>query len=182
MPPGYVKTIKEEILYEYAKLISRSALKGDVNYRFVSDRFKALKSGEATMSGTIREWQKEQELPRACVYCGTDTNLQADHLVPRSRGGKDSADNMVLACGSCNASRNNRGIFQWLGLKEKDKLNRLVAGKYLKELYDMHDAKGTLDITQDTLATMCPKCKNADTCGKAGKATELSCLCLESVF
>jgi hypothetical protein len=25
MPPGYVKTIREEILYEYAKLISRSA-------------------------------------------------------------------------------------------------------------------------------------------------------------
>jgi hypothetical protein len=25
MPPAYVKTIREEILYEYAKLISRSA-------------------------------------------------------------------------------------------------------------------------------------------------------------
>ena len=25
MPPGYVRTIREEILYEYAKLISRSA-------------------------------------------------------------------------------------------------------------------------------------------------------------
>ncbi len=61
-------------------------------------------------------------------------------------------------------------------------LRVLVAGKYLKELYDLHEAKGTLEITQDSIGTLCPKCKNADTCGKAGKATELTCLCLESVF
>ncbi|MFH0772323.1 MAG: hypothetical protein V1933_06860 [Candidatus Omnitrophota bacterium] len=54
MPPPYVKTIKEEILYEYAKLISRSAFKGKLNYGFVTDRFKALRDGSATMSGTIK--------------------------------------------------------------------------------------------------------------------------------
>jgi len=66
MPPPYVKTIKEEILYEYAKLISRSALKGSINYGFVTDRFQALRDGSATMSGTIREWQREQELTCFC--------------------------------------------------------------------------------------------------------------------
>ena len=68
MPPRYVQTIEDEILYEYAKLISRSALGGEINYGFVSDRFKALRSGDATMSGTIREWQREQELPKECVF------------------------------------------------------------------------------------------------------------------
>lgn len=182
VPPSYVKTIGEEILYEYAKLISRSALGGRINYAFVSDRFKALRNGDATMSGTIREWQREQELPRACVYCGSGDSLQADHLIPKSRGGGDSADNMVLACGACNASRGNQGIFQWLGLKEKDRLNRIVAGKYLKQLYDLHEAHSTLAVAQNSVSTLCSKCRNGDVCGKANSVTELTCFCLESIF
>lgn len=39
MPPPYVKTIREEILYEYAKLISRSAY-GTLQRAFVTDRFQ----------------------------------------------------------------------------------------------------------------------------------------------
>lgn len=134
MPPKYVRTIREEILYEYAKLISRSAFGGQINYRFVSDRFKALISGEATMSGTNREWQREQELPKECVFCGACEGLQVDHLIPRSRGGLDSADNTVWSCTTCNSSRSDQGVFQWLGLRRKDDLHRLVAGKYLKQL------------------------------------------------
>ena len=182
MPPAYVKTIEEEILYEYAKLISRSVFGGQINYRFVSDRFKALRSGEATMSGTIREWQREQELPKECVFCGASDNLQVDHLIPRNRGGSDAADNIVWACNTCNASRGDQGIFQWLGLKEKDKLHRLVAGKYLKQLYELHAARGTLKIHKDCISELCPKCKNVSTCVKWDKVRELSCFCLESVF
>jgi len=140
MPPAYVRSIEEEILYEYAKLISRSTFAGKINYAFVSNRFKALLNGEATMSGTIREWQKEQDLLKECVFCGATDNLQTDHLVPRSRGGSDSADNLVLTCAGCNASRRDQGVFQWLGLKEKDKLHRLVAGKYLKQLHELHSS------------------------------------------
>ncbi len=182
MPPAYVRTIEEEILYEYAKLISRSVFGGKINYGFVSDRFKALKRGDATMSGTIREWQREQELPKICVFCGADENLQVDHLIPRSRGGPDSADNMVLACDTCNASRGDQGVFQWLGLKEKDRLHRLVAGKYLKELYDLHAAKGTFNIQKDEISKLCPACKNGLTCARWNKVHELTCLCLESIF
>lgn len=45
MPPGYAKTIRKEILYEYAKLISRSAL-GKINHGFVNDQFKKLRVGQ----------------------------------------------------------------------------------------------------------------------------------------
>ncbi|MEN6577845.1 MAG: HNH endonuclease [Phycisphaerales bacterium] len=182
MPPGYVKTIREEILYEYAKLISRSALDGEINYGFVSSRFKALKSGEITMSGTICEWQREQELPRVCVFCGVGEDLQADHLIPKSRGGADSAENMVLSCGSCNASRGDRGVFQWLGLKDKDHLHRLVAGKYLKELFELHTQRGTLDVHKDDINRLCPQCRNGPTCVQWDKVQKLTCFCLESIF
>jgi hypothetical protein len=86
MPPGYVKTVREEILYEYAKLISRSAY-GTLQRGFITERFKKLRDGEITISGTIREWEREQELPKQCVYCGSMEDLTTDHLIPRSRGG-----------------------------------------------------------------------------------------------
>ncbi|MEW6570336.1 MAG: hypothetical protein AB1390_04075 [Nitrospirota bacterium] len=70
MPPPFVKTIREEILYEYAKLISRSAY-GSLQRAFITDRFKKLRNGEISISGTIREWEREQELPQECVFCGS---------------------------------------------------------------------------------------------------------------
>jgi hypothetical protein len=182
LPPRYIKTIEEEILYEYAKLISRTVFGGRINYRFISDRFKAFRDGKATMSGTIREWQREQELPKECVFCSARDNLQIDHLIPRSRGGVDSADNIVWACNTCNASRGDQGVFQWLGLKKKDKLHRLVAGKYLKQLYELHAARGTLETPKGSISELCSNCRNASTCVKWDKVGELTCFCLESVF
>lgn len=181
MPPPYVNTIREEILYEYAKLISRSAY-GSLLRAFITDRFKKLRDGEITISGTIREWEKEQELPKVCVYCGSTTDLTTDHLVPCSRGGNDSADNVVLACISCNALRGDKGIFEWLGLKEKDKLHRLVAGKYLKQLLILHERAGTLEITKNQIANLCTRCSLIKVCEHWGKVKKLTCFCLESIL
>jgi hypothetical protein len=182
VPPGYVRTVEEEIFYEYAKLISRSAFDGRINYRFVSDRFKALRDGRITMSGSVREWQKERELPKECVFCGTRDHLQVDHLIPKSRGGGDSADNVVWACAGCNASRGDQGVFQWLGLEEKDNLHRLVAGKYLKQLHELHELRGTLHIQKESVSELCPRCRNGPACVQWNTVRELTCFCLESVF
>ncbi len=181
MPPPYVRTIKEEILYEYAKLISRSAY-GSLQRGFITDRFKKLRDGEITISGTMREWEREQELPKSCVYCGSTADLTTDHLIPRSRGGDDSADNVVLACQSCNISRGEKGVFEWLGLKDKDKLHRLVAGKYLKQLLTLHEHKGTLEITKDQIIVLCERCLLPKVCERWGKVRELTCFCLERIL
>jgi hypothetical protein len=181
MPPKYVKTIGDELLYEYAKLISRSARK-KIDYAFVTNRFKELREGKISISGSIREWQREQELPKVCVFCGATSNLHTDHLVPRSRGGEDSADNLVLSCATCNTSRGDKGVFAWLGLKKKDDLHRLVAGKYLKLLLDLHERKGTLEISATGLDVLCPSCRNTPVCEASDTVGELTCLCLESVF
>lgn len=40
-----------------------------------------------------------------CLYCGqrfADSSLTRDHVVPRSRGGGDTWDNVVAACKRCN--------------------------------------------------------------------------------
>lgn len=44
-----------------------------------------------------------------CQYCGkTDLMLTVDHIVPSSRGGTDSWENLVAACVSCNNRKGDR--------------------------------------------------------------------------
>ncbi len=181
MPPPYVKTIREEILYEYAKLISRSAY-GTLQRGFITERFQKLRDGDIAISDTIREWEREQELPKNCVFCGSTEDLTTDHLIPVNRGGDDSADNLVLSCQACNSSRGDKGVFEWLGLKKKDDLHRLVAGKYLKQLLGIHQTAGTLEITKHQIGQLCPSCPLPDVCNEWGKEQELTCFCLESVL
>ena len=46
-----------------------------------------------------------------CQYCGDrfpTPELTFDHVIPRSRGGRTSWDNVVTACGVCNLRKGNR--------------------------------------------------------------------------
>ena len=43
----------------------------------------------------------------ACQYCGSHDDLTFDHLVPRSRGGHTTWDNVVAACSPCNLRKAN---------------------------------------------------------------------------
>ncbi len=43
-----------------------------------------------------------------CVYCGSKERLTLDHVVPRAMGGRDSWDNLVTACQSCNSRKGSR--------------------------------------------------------------------------
>lgn len=38
----------------------------------------------------------------SCVYCGTSTSLTLDHVIPRSRGGQNTWENLVTSCFRCN--------------------------------------------------------------------------------
>jgi len=44
----------------------------------------------------------------SCQYCGTNKDLTLDHVIPRSRGGRHSWDNVVTACSKCNSRKSNR--------------------------------------------------------------------------
>ena len=40
-----------------------------------------------------------------CVYCGTHEELTLDHVIPKSRGGRSSWDNLATACKRCNTKK-----------------------------------------------------------------------------
>lgn len=43
-----------------------------------------------------------------CRYCGATKRLSLDHVKPRIQGGDDAADNLVVACRSCNSRKGGR--------------------------------------------------------------------------
>lgn len=46
----------------------------------------------------------------ACQYCGARGDLTFDHVVPRSKGGITSWENVVAACSPCNLKKANRPL------------------------------------------------------------------------
>lgn len=47
-----------------------------------------------------------------CQYCGRQGEMTFDHVVPRSRGGRTTWDNVVAACGRCNLRKANLTLRQ----------------------------------------------------------------------
>jgi hypothetical protein len=43
-----------------------------------------------------------------CQYCASKESLTIDHVVPKSKGGKDTWENLVTACQKCNSRKGNR--------------------------------------------------------------------------
>lgn len=41
----------------------------------------------------------------SCQYCGSTGHLTLDHVIPRSRGGSTSWDNVVASCAPCNVRK-----------------------------------------------------------------------------
>ncbi len=49
-----------------------------------------------------------------CTYCGAGEDLTCDHIVPLVRGGTNDPENLVTACRSCNSSKGDRLLEDWL--------------------------------------------------------------------
>ncbi|MFH5773568.1 HNH endonuclease [Paracoccus sp. NGMCC 1.201697] len=54
----------------------------------------------------------------ACHYCGGGENLTLDHMLPQSRGGDDSDENLVTCCRNCNSSKGTKTYDEFLAWLE----------------------------------------------------------------
>jgi len=81
---------------------------------------------------TGEEWTALKLEWGGCAYCGaTGTALQRDCVQALSRGGRYTLDNIAPACPSCNASKCNGEVTEWLRRKRLDErvfLLRHLAG------------------------------------------------------
>jgi 5-methylcytosine-specific restriction endonuclease McrA len=70
---------------------------------------------------TDEQWTALQLAWGGCAYCGaTGRALQRDCVLPISRGGRYTLDNIAPACASCNASKCNDEVTGWMRRKRLD--------------------------------------------------------------
>lgn len=74
-----------------------------------------------------------------CLYCGSQEKLTVDHVIPKSRGGADTWENLVTACTSCNHRKGNATPKE-AGLQLRKKPFRPNHIIYLRDFYgSVHD-------------------------------------------
>jgi ribosomal protein L37AE/L43A len=167
MPDRDVKTIRDLIYYQYAKIIARRAFKAAngkeakaQSYGFIKQTFGELKSGAKSWSDITREDWQFVEAQKKCIYCGKEEDLHKEHIVPKSLGIRPDCEtcdtiqgihNQIWACRECNSSKGAKGLYEFF--KEKypgerkfyDLIEPLVEKKYLKTIYNCHNCAQTLD-------------------------------------
>ncbi|AOX02742.1 HNH endonuclease [Moorena producens PAL-8-15-08-1] len=88
-------------------------------------------SGIEYQQGTLYGYELREYLlekwNRKCAYCGTtDTQLEIEHIKPKSKGGSDRISNLAIACHSCNQAKSNQEVEHFLSGKP-DVLRRVKA-------------------------------------------------------
>lgn len=152
-------TVRSVLCYEYARLIVQSIYafkptddqfypKDEKFWMLVRKKQLQLMSGELKPSSILKENKMLVASDHVCEYCGQTGEigkiLEWEHLIPRSKGGPDSMDNLVLACRPCNLRKGAKDPANFYH-KRRFLIPRVVAGKFLKLLFAAHEAAGTLD-------------------------------------
>lgn len=90
---------------------------------------------------TDEQWAALQEAWDGCAYCGaTGVPMQKDTVLAISRGGRYTIDNVVPACGSCNASKCNDEVTGWMRRKKLDEKRFLVRQFEIRKELEGHAA------------------------------------------
>lgn len=187
MPPAIVKTVRDLLYWQYAKIIADSAGAGKQDYGFVMNRFKQLKTGDINWN-EIREYVKEREHVDECVFCRTKANLSLEHLLPRKFNGPDTERNLVWICKSCNSSKGPRRLYEHFALQSgveaaRYDVPRIAEGKYLKLAYEVFKQKSFLSITKAQLSTfICPRCDMKPLCIRQDSEGELTPFCIDGIL
>ncbi len=88
-------------------------------------------SGIEYQQGTLYGYELREYLlekwNRKCAYCGaTGTQLEIEHIKPKSKGGSDRVSNLAIACHPCNQAKSNQDIEIFLSNKPSV-LNRVLS-------------------------------------------------------
>ena len=111
--------------------VYRKSLKGKAVLKAALKRWKQSKRGKAITSKnyhkrkaikaslphtlTAKRWREIcEEYNYRCAYCMEQVELTQDHIVPITKGGAYTEDNIVPACGPCNSSKGNKTLIVWL--------------------------------------------------------------------
>ena len=79
---------------------------------------EALIRAERSKARELRRsrWWQQKTSTGTCWYCGLPVgfkNLTMDHVIPLSRGGRSTKDNLVPCCKACNTKKKSSLPVEW---------------------------------------------------------------------
>lgn len=121
------ETFKQTML-QSARQYSNTRYATDEEFRKAEQVRKQLR--RATGSLTVEQWLEiVAQFNGVCAYCGSPHNLTMDHVIPISKGGKTTVDNVIPACSSCNSSKQAKDVVEWYTKQvfyNKDRLESII--------------------------------------------------------
>ena len=87
--------------------------------RRIADQRREARKRQLPATLTREQWQVIMDcFNNKCAYCGKKKPLEQDHFIPLSKGGGYTHNNIIPACGSCNASKRDRDFKEWYPSQE----------------------------------------------------------------
>lgn len=92
-----------------------------------------------------------------CIYCRRELNgkYDVDHIMPMSRGGLNTPENIVVCCHSCNASKGNRTLHEWI----ESRGGEYRIARCLEDVVDMRAARTDCEhVWERSVCDTAPRC------------------------
>lgn len=152
MPSPVLLTPRDHIAWSYANLARAHAALADGRIKYIrtdhmirAKLFKGLCNGSMSIGSIYGDERLKYKQANACVYCGNTSALSVDHLIPRSIGGVDDGANLVVACRTCNSSKNSRDLIDWYERRNTFP-PLMVLRRYTKLVTIFYSKKDMLDV------------------------------------
>lgn len=107
-------------------------------YMIRAKAFKAYKEGRWNIHDLFEFNIEKIKNNNFCWYCGQEMDplkLTKDHVFPRSKGGANEMDNIIMVCKTCNSSKGNLDLFEWYNEVRQEWPPFNVMVHYLKNIY-----------------------------------------------
>ena len=169
MPDRDVETIRDLILYQYAKIVARSAFAAadgkeakEQHYGFIKNTFRELKSGVKSWSEITAGGLAIRRSGEAVRLLRQRGDLHREHIVPKSLAIRPECKtcdviqgihNQIWACGGSNCLKGTKGLYEFYRAKYPgerkfyDLIPPLLEKKYLKTIINCHQCAETLDAS-----------------------------------
>ena len=138
----------EYLFYSYANLqmlcyaVNAGKKKRDrMCYMIRAKAFKAYKEGRWNIHDLLENNLAKIQCNNYCWYCGKEvepSKLTKDHVFPRSKGGDNDMDNIIMVCKSCNSSKGDMDLFEWYAEIRHEFPPIPILVHYLKDFMKAH--------------------------------------------